>query len=202
MPEHRSPLAAVYRPGRIGVPAGVASVSIHERVGRTLLQASGWPASFDALCRTLETLLACRMPGDGRRAVSQGARSIFRVGPERLWLAGPAEDNVLSTLGKTLAGVNAAVAEIGDSRTVLRVAGVDAKLLLNRGLPVNLEDDAFPVEAFAQSLIHHMPVLVHRVGVSASDAFDVYVTRDYALSFWEWLTRAAESLGCDIAVPE
>jgi methylglutamate dehydrogenase subunit D len=92
--------------------------------------------------------------------------------------------------------------EIGDSRTVLRVAGVGAAILLNRGLPIDLDDDAFPVDAFAQSLIHHMPVLVHRVSTGASRAFDVYVTRDYALSFWEWLTRAAESLGCDIAAAE
>lgn len=207
MVEHRSPLAAVYRPGHIGVPTDVVSVAIRERVGRTLVQVTGWVASFDALCRRLEIALGCAMPGDGRSAVSHGGRSIFRVTPERLWFAGQAEDEVLRALRLDPLGDDALVTEIGDTRTVLRVAGVGARLLLNRGLPVDLDGAAFPVDAFAQSVIHAMPVLVHRIGAGecgSSDAgtFDVYVTRDYAESFWGWLTGAAEAQGCEIEVPE
>jgi sarcosine oxidase gamma subunit len=47
-------------------------------------------------------------------------------------------------------------------------------------------------------VIHHIPVLVHRVELDGDDAFDVYVTCDYAVSFWEWLTDAAQSLGYEI----
>jgi methylglutamate dehydrogenase subunit D len=165
-----------------------------------LIQVSGWPESFPLLCERLQMLLECRMPDNGLAAVSQGQRSIFRVGPERLWIAGPSEEAPLRAVGADSLGHGAIVTEIGDSRTVVRVAGTGGRVLLNRGLPVDLDAIAFPPDAFAQSVIQHIPVLVHRVRADG-DAFDVYVTRDYAVSFWEWLTGAALSLGCEIREP-
>ena len=202
MLEQRSALATVYRPGRIGLQAGPATVTVSERSSRTLVQVSGWPDSFQRLCPKLETLLSCRMPEDGLRAVSQGQRSIFRVGPERLWVVGPSDDDLLRKFDGTALGEDAVVTEIGHSRTVVRVAGAGARTLLNRGLPVDLDASVFPVDSFAQSVIQHIPVLVHRVGLDGEDDFDVYVTRDYAVSFWEWLTGAAQSLGCQIREAE
>ena len=202
MLEQRSALATVYKPGRIGVQAGPAPVTLSERLSRTLVQVCGWPDRFQRLCPKLESLLSCRMPEDGLRAVSQGQRSIFRVAPERLWVAGPSDDGLLHTFDGTALGEDAVVTEIGHSRTVVRVAGAGARTLLNRGLPVDLDASVFPVDSFAQSVIQHIPVLVHRVGLDGEDDFDVYVTRDYAVSFWEWLTGAAQSLGCKIREAE
>ena len=192
MLEQRSALATVYKPGRIGAEAGPAPVTLSERSSRTLIQVSGWPDSFQRLRPKLETLLSCRMPENGLRAVSHGQRSIFRYAPERLWVAGPSDDDLLRTFGGTALGEDAVVTEIGHSRTVVRVAGTEARTLLNRGLPVDLDAAVFSVDAFAQSVIHHIPVLVHRVDRDGDGAFDVDVTRDYAVSFWEWLTEAAE----------
>ena len=202
MLERRSALAAVYEPGRIGAPEGPASVAVFERVGRTLVQVSGWPGAFGAVCRKLETVLNCRMPDGGRKAVSHGERSFFRVGPERLWLAGSADDELLQRLDESALGPDAIVTAIGQSRTVVRVTGTGARELLNRGLPVDLDAAVFPGDAFAQSVIHHIPVLVHRVVLIGDDALDVYVTSDYAVSFWGWLIEAAQSFGCEIRSPE
>lgn len=182
--------------------SALATVTVSERSSRTLVQVSGWPDSFQRLCLKLETLLCCRMPGDGLRAVSQGQRSIFRVGPERLWVTGLSDDELLRKLDGTALGEDAVVTEIGHSRTVVRVAGAGARTLLNRGLPVDLDAAVFPVDSFAQSVIQHIPVLVHRVGLDREGDFEVYVPRDYAVSFWEWLTGAAQSLGCQIREAE
>lgn len=202
MSDQRSALAAVYRPGRIGTREGAAGVAIRERLGRTLVQVSGWPGTFDPTCRKLEALCNCRMPQDGRTATSEGARSIFRVAPERLWLAGPEGDETLRRLDESTLGRDAVVTEIGHSRTVVRVTGAGARELLNRGLPVDLDATVFPADAFAQSVIHHIAVLVHWVPVAGDHAFDVYVTSDYAVSFWEWLTEAAQSFGGEVGNPE
>ena len=202
MLEQRSALAAVCKPGRIGTREGPASVVVFERVGRALVQVSGWPGAFDPACRKLETLFRCRMPDTGLRAVSQGARSIFRVGPERLWLAGSGDDEMLQWLDASALDPDAVVTEIRQSRTVVRVKGAGARELLNRGLPVDLDVAVFPADAFAQSVIHHIPVLVHRVALEGDDGFDVYVTSDYAVSFWEWLTEALQSFGGEITKPE
>ena len=85
---------------------------------------------------------------------------------------------------------------------MVRVTGTGARELLNRGLPVDLDAAVFPADAFAQSVIHHIPVLVHRVLLGGDDGFNVYVTSDYAVSFWEWLTEAAKLFVCEIRKPE
>jgi sarcosine oxidase subunit gamma len=81
---------------------------------------------------------------------------------------------------------------------VINLKGPAVRVLLNRGLPIDLDSASFPVDSFAQSLIDHIPVLVHRAGADDVGGFDVYVPREYAVSFWEWLTDAAEPLGCEI----
>jgi len=198
MLEPRSALAAVYAPGRIGAIEVTAGVAVHERLRRTLVQVSGWQDSFAALCRTLEATCGMAMPEGFARAVSANERSVFRVAPERLWLAGAATDAVLRCLDEAALGGQGVVTDIAASRTVIRVLGPNAGELLNRGLPVDLDLARFPAESFAQSAIDHMPVLVHRVSMDRGVAFDVYVTSDYAVSFWQWLTEAAQSFGCEI----
>ena len=111
-------------------------------------------------------------------------------------------DPVLRRIDETTLGAAAIVTDIGHSRTVVRIVGAGARELLNRGLPVDLDPSVFPSDAIAQSVIHHMPVLVHRAVAEGDDAFDAYVTREYAVSFWEWLTEAAQSFGCEIRKPE
>ena len=201
MSESKSALAAVYRAGTIGAGKGSPAVSIGERRGRNLIQVSGWRRSFESVCDRLAERLDCRMPTRIGRATSSGDRSIFRVRPERLWIAGPSSDEVLRQLSVESLGEDAVITQLGHGRTVLRVSGPRSDLLLNRGLPVDVDPEAFPANACAQSAIHHMHVLVHRVDLVGELTFDVYVTRDVAVSFWEWLTEAAAPLGCEIGQP-
>lgn len=67
------------------------------------------------------------------------------------------------------------VTEIDHSRTVIRVRGPEARTLLNRGLPIDLENSAFPEHVFVQSVIHHVPVLVHRLPSQTDPVFELHV---------------------------
>lgn len=202
MAEARSALAAVYRAGRIGGGEGSTSVSICERLERNLVQVAGWKRSFESVCNRLASILDCSVPTDLRRANSCGNRTVFRVRPERLWITGPSDDEVLRQLDAASLDGDAVITQIGHGRIVLRIAGPQSGLLLDRSLPVDLHPEAFPVDAFALSAIHHMHVLVHRVDMAQELVFDVYVSRELAISFWEWLTEAAPPLGCEIGQPE
>lgn len=202
MPDRRSALAAVYRTGRYGAGERDVGVVVRERIGRTLVQISGSPGAFGSVCRALEDRIGCGIPQRCSAAASRDAISIFRVSPERLWVAGPTNDGTLRDLDAATLSSGAVVCEIGHSRTVVRVTGACAQELLNRGLPVDLDALVFPVDAVAQSVIHQMPVLVHRAALADGHCFDVYVTSDYAVSFWEWLTEAAQGFGCQVEVPE
>lgn len=201
MLEPRSPLAAVYAVGSLGIDADPASVTIFERANCGLLQISGWPDSFAAVARQLAEFLDCEVPADCSKAASHGTLALFRVGPERLWLAGPGDDTLRARIEQTLPPQEVAVTNLGHSRTVLRILGPGIRVLLSRGLPIDLDERAFARDAFAQSVIHHVPVLVHRVDVPDEAAFDVYVSRDLAASFWGWLAAAAAPLGARVEAP-
>lgn len=202
MSEAKSALGAVYQPGAIGVAGGSPGVSICERRGTNLVQVAGWRSSFESVCGRLAERLDCRIPTRIGRATSSGGRSVFRVRPERLWITGPSHDEILRDLNVESIGKDAVITQLGDGRTVLRITGPESNLLLNCGLPVDLDPEAFPANAFAQSAIHHMHVLVHRVDLAGEPVFDVYVSRELAVSFWEWLTEAAAPLGCEIRQPD
>lgn len=193
-----SALEYVYQPGWIGVKKVSATISICERRRRSLVQISGWPDTFGSVCHKLQTMLGCEIPGNLRKAVTYGESTIFRVGPERLWLTGPEKNEILLRLDESMLDNNVLVTEIDHSRTVLRISGPDSKELLNRGLPIDLHESLFPVNSFVQSMIHHIPVLVHFVENREEPIFDVYITREYAVTFWEWLIDVAKPFGCQI----
>lgn len=201
MLEPRSALATVYEVGHFGSDTGPAAVTVHERANRGLLQVSGWPESFSAVVSALAAILDGDMPVDGTTAVSFGDLAVFRVGPERLWVAGPVPDAMRARIEDTLSADEAAITDLGHSRTVLRILGPGARTLFSRGLPIDLDESAFAANAFAQSVIHHVPVLVHRIDGGDGTAFDVYVARDLAVSFWEWLVAAAAPLGGQVEEP-
>jgi sarcosine oxidase subunit gamma len=201
MLEPRSPLAAVYAVGRLGIDTGPTSVTVFERANCGLLQISGWPDSFAAVVRQLATILKCEVPANCTEAVSQGELTVFRVGPERLWLAGAGDDTLRARIEETLPPQEVAVTDLGHSRTVLRILGPGIRVLLSRGLPIDLDERTFARDAFAQSIIHHVPVLVHRVDAQDEAAFDIYIPRDLAASFWGWLVAAAAPLGARVVEP-
>ena len=201
MLDPRSALAAVYKVGQFGMHTDPAAITVFERKNCDLLQISGWPESFTSVTRQLEAILKCEIPTDGVKAVSHGELAVFRIGPERLWLMGPGITLLGATIEETLTVDEAVVTDLGHSRTILRIFGLGARTMFSRGLPIDLDESAFAPNAFAQSLIHHIPVLVHRVGFQDEVVFDVYVQRDYAVSFWGWLTAAAAPIGGHVVEP-
>lgn len=194
MLERRSALAAVYIPQIIG---GGGALLICERGNRDLIQVAGWPDTFAALAAVVAAKLGVAAPRNGKIASAADGRAIFRVAPERLWITAPMGDGIVAAMLDSLPQ-DAIVTEIRHSRTVIRITGLNAQALLNRGLPIDLDPSVFPANGFAQSVMHHIPVLVHRLAGGDNDSFDVYVPREYAVSFWEWVLDAAAPFGACI----
>lgn len=195
MADIRSALASAYEVGPVGTPRETPDVVLQEQLPRNLIQLSGWPDSFGAICGRIGAHLSLRVPVDCLTVTTHEDVSIFRVGPTRLWFVCEASSARLHNFIATLDTRDAVATEIGHSRTVLRVSGAGARTVLNRGLPIDLDNSAFPENVFVQSVIHHIPVLVHRLPSTDDPVFDVYVSRDYAATFWQWLVEAAAPLG-------
>ena len=178
MADVRSPLADA-------LPIRREALEIAEIAGRDLVQLAGWPASFGRVAAKLAGLTGCPVPDDTRHAITQGAVTSFRVGPERLWLTAATGVISVPSLRQAFAADEAVITELGHARTVLRVTGPAAPEQLARWVAVDLDPVAFPPGAFAQTPLHQVGVLLHRVD---RDAFDLHVPRSYALSVWDWLS--------------
>lgn len=203
MPERRSALAAVCRPGDFGAQLDAPGLEICELVGRDLVQLAGWPDSFESVSARLAELLELSVPTRFGAASVAAGRRLFLLAPERLWIVAPDGEGLGRRLSQAFGAEQAVVTELGHSRTVLRVTGPAARRVLAKGLPVDLDPRVFPPQAFAQSAIHHIGLLIHRVdeGDDALPVFELYVARGFAVSFWDWLTEAATEPGYRVTAP-
>lgn len=195
MAEIRSALRSSYTAGPVGTPRDIPAVTLQERLPRTIVQLSGWSDSFGDICDKVSSRLGVMVPVNCLTVNAHEDISVFRVAPTRLWFVCDRSSAGVREFVDALDARDAVVTEICHSRTILRVSGPEARTVLNRGLPIDLDESAFPENAFAQSVIHHIPVLVHRLPAEDDTVFDVYVPREYAVSFWEWLVEAASTLG-------
>jgi len=202
MADPQSALAGCYHIGPIGVRGARAPVTLCERTGRSLLQVCSWPGEIDRAWEAVAALTGMAQAPGTARAATAGDASAFLVAPERLWLSLSTHSPERHALTERLSGCGAMVTDIDHARTVLRTAGERAGELLNRGLPVDLDERAFAPGTVAQSALHQIHVLVHRAERPGAPAFDLYVPREYAAYCWEWLVWASESIGGTVAEPQ
>lgn len=184
MPDPRSALASITS-SAIALAAGL---SCEEKPMADLVMLSAWPGTVEKVFGTAGKKLEIDFPEDCRTASGSDQVKVFRVAPRRLMIVSETPD-LLSPLRGVIAGEDGAISQQGHSRVRFRLIGAGAAALLSRGAPVDLDERVFPSGAFAQTSIHHMWVLIHKVAAEP-EAFDLYVLRSFALSFWQWLLES------------
>jgi sarcosine oxidase subunit gamma len=123
------------------------------------------------------------VPQANNRAIESRGRMVFRTGPQTFWFVGPENDD----LAATVAG-KAIVTPLSSSRTRISIEGRAARDVLRKGIPIDLHEAVFQPGTFAQTGLHHTPVLLH---CTAEHRFELYAMRTFALNVWEWLEDAA-----------
>lgn len=101
----------------------------------------------------------------------------MRVGPTQIW-----------SLNERLEAQNCFVTPLSSSRTRIEISGVPARDVLAKCAAIDFHKSQFKPNTFAQTGIHHVPVLIHCV---APEIFHLYVLRTFALSIWDYVTDAA-----------
>ncbi|MGD9941768.1 MAG: sarcosine oxidase subunit gamma [Burkholderiaceae bacterium] len=134
------------------------------------------------------------LPLSHDRARVLATSSSFRLGPTRWLVVDSAvdEDALLRRFSDIAADV-AALMPFGHGRVVLRLSGEPAAVVLSKGCAIDLHRRTFPENAFAQTLLDRVPVLLTRIG--SADVFDLYVPRSYAMHVRECLLDAAAEFG-------
>ena len=141
-----------------------------------------------------EAVLGCTLPARVGEVATAGGLAVLTLGPDEWLVIGGDDGAALRTrLLEQLEGVFASVVEVGDQYCSIRISGPDAGLTLQKGCPLDLDPNAFPVGRCARSLLSKSDALLYKT--SAEPAFEVIVRRSFADYAWRWLMDAAREYG-------
>ena len=193
MLERTSALAAHYHPGPAGdLGTGGPGVALREIRDAGLWQISGWPDTMDAVAATLaEQIGVDAAPGPLQSAAGTKG-TLLRVQPFVWWLT--RADEATAKQAMEIDAEQGTSLDLSHSRTVIRIEGPRARDLLNRGLPTDLRPKSFPKGGFIGGAIHLVGVNLHR----RDGGYDLYVSRGFAVTLWEFLTETAAQWGYDV----
>ncbi len=161
----------------------VMQVTIDEVTDFTIFQIACWPDTLGKMgseAAMMTGVDAAPLPGQSATG-EHGA--LLRIEPLKWWLVCASNAQLPDIDGEL-----GAVLDLTASRIRLRVAGPRAADLLNRFLPINLSDQAFPDGAVGSTGFHHVGVTLWRQG----NAFDLFLPRSFAASLIELLEASAE----------
>jgi sarcosine oxidase subunit gamma len=181
------------------VDAAARGVRLGERpLGKIALRGDPGARSFmAAVGRALDLLL----PNEPNSTSGKGDLSALWQGPDAWLVTCPAADvgARIDKLEKALGDVHAAVTDVSDGQTALRLAGPSARDLLVKGCPLDLHPRAFPPGSCAGSLLAKISVLIHLVEDRPDPVFDLYVARSFAHDLWAWIEDAGLEFGVQVA---
>ena len=180
-----SALAGRYGIGKFGA-GGEPGVILQELPDLVLHQVVAWPDTVDLVEKRVADAIGVERAPAPCRAVSSATGAALGVEPLKWWLYGVRAPDMDAEQGTTL--------DISHSRTRLRIAGPDAAEFLNRFLPLDLRESAFPVGSVASSVIHHVGVTLWR----SSAGYEIFIPRGFALFLWQGFVEVAEQFGVEV----
>ena len=191
MVEKLSPLGEAYRPGSHGNFADGTAVTLSERATGSIVEVASWPGTAKELIAAIRKVAGLSMPdGAGGGAVA-GERAGFGIGPGKFLLRDEAE-GLAAALREAIADNVGTVTDLSHGRVAFRVAGPKAEWVLSKLFAIDFSTPAFPLHAGRATAHHDIQTQIQRVD---DDAFDLYVFRSFARSFWIMLGHAAEETG-------
>ncbi len=205
----QSALAHLGLEGRGAATRSDAGVALGERPHRGIVNLRLDPKNAEAMA-AVESAFGFALPATANDTAGDADTIALWLGPDEWWLvepgpepeAGPA---LAEKLRAALTDHFAAVTEVGESRTCIRVSGPGARALLQKGCPLDLHASVFKAGACAQSILAKAGVTLHLFAdESATQAgaegpvFDIYVLRSFAEYLWDWLEDAGGEYGVTI----
>ncbi len=191
----RSLFAELFLASHTSAPDDVAAVTVRSLPFVGYVAVRGKPDDTAFLCAT-DSILGLNLPLEaGNVAETQGYGALW-LGPDH-WLVvcdkgqGPA---LTERLQKAYQGLFAAAVDVSGARARLRVTGPAAADLLATGCRLDLDPAMFGPGQCLQTPLGNVTAIIHCVDLEPP-AYDVYVPRSTAMSFWKWLEHAGREFG-------
>jgi len=188
-----SALESVYQQGSFGAdrPNG-PGLTLHERRPLSIVHIG---TDADG---SVHPSLGCALPSTPNTTSQSDNHRILWLAPKR-WLV-VSNDEIHGELEKraTAAFKNAAITDVSNGRTVIRLQGPDIRTVLSKGCPVDLHPSVFSSGNCVQSRIGSLNVLIDCID---GNVIDVYIARGFGQVLWEWLTEASAEFGYQVGNP-
>jgi sarcosine oxidase subunit gamma len=145
-----------------------------------------------AFAKAAKAALKFFLPREPNTVDGKRERYALWLGPDE-WLvvdAPGAEAKLAADLRKAVEGLHAAVTDVTDGRTVIRLHGAHAADVLAKGCGLDLHPRAFKPARCAQTRLAKANVILHKI--DEAPTFDVYVERSFADYLWRWIEDAGQ----------
>ncbi len=194
MVEQVSPLGAAWKPGAHNVGKAGAGVSITETRPGSIVQVAAWPGGEKAAMAAIQSVTGLKLPDGAGGGVARDGKAAFGFAPGRFLVIDQAE-GLAERLSGAVKGETGTVLDLSHGRTAIRVVGPKAEWVLAKLFAIDFALPAFPVGAGRSTTHHDVFAQIQRTG---PEAFDLYVFRSFARSFWTTLCHAAEETGYNV----
>lgn len=146
--------------------------------------------------QALATAFACPLPVTINTAKAVGERAALMLGPDEWLLLAPQADG--PALGAAMAAALAdrphSLVDVSHRQLALLLAGPRAELVLNAGVPLDLDVTAFPVGTATRTLFDKAEIVLWRTG---PDAFRIETGRSFLPYLRAMLTEVMAELATD-----
>lgn len=191
MVEQVSPLGPAWKPGPHNVGRDGAGVVLSETRPGSIVQVAAWPGEEKAVMDAIRAVASLKLPDGAGGGVATPTKAAFGFARGRFLVVTQAEGTG-AELAKTIGIETGTVTDLSHGRTALRVSGPKAEWVMAKLFAIDFSLAAFPVGAGRSTTHHDVFAQIQRTG---PDAFDIYVFRSFARSFWTTLCHAAEETG-------
>ena len=139
-------------------------------------------------------VLDCELPVVANTWNAGNECSALWLGPDEWLILAPdgRNDALSADLRIALGAMHHSVTDISANRTIIEIAGTDARLVLAKGCPLDLHGSSFKPPQCAQTLLAKSQMLLQCI--DARPVFRVFVRISFAPYVAEWLLDAAAEL--------
>ncbi len=194
MVEQVSPLGAAYSPGQHGNVVGLAGVVLSETQPGSIVQLAAWHGEEKKVIAAIKAVSGLKLPDGAGGGVAKSGKAAFGIAPGKFLVVDEAE-GLAARYAAAILHETGSATDLSHGRTAIRIAGPKAEWILSKFFAIDFSLTAFPLGAGRSTMHHDIFAQIQR---TAPTAFDLYVFRSFARSFWKSLCHGAEEVGYEV----
>ena len=130
-------------------------------------------------------------PNENSKVTTNNKTRILWNAP-KTWLIISNKENIIDIIKERCGDQNFAVTDISHSRAVIQIKGFNAREVLKKGCPLNINE--FEKNNCAGSVFHGITIVVDCIN-NKPDTFNILTLRSFGESFYHHITDAALEFG-------